>query len=92
MRTIELRVNIADETECPNTSVELVACKLRKQENRQITRQICTDDRQYVGRDGQQWTTLEKLRQSGFKNRIEAVDDELYKIITDPSFGMAREL
>ncbi len=52
--------------------------------------QICTDDRQYVGRDGQQWTTLEKLRQSGFKNRIEAVDDELYKIITDPSFGIGQ--
>jgi len=35
-RTIGLRVNIADETECPNTSVELVVCKLKKQEDHQI--------------------------------------------------------
>ena len=51
---------------------------------------ICTDDRQYVGRAGQQWTTLEKMRRLGFKNRIEPVDDDLHKIITNPSFGIGQ--
>jgi Metallo-beta-lactamase superfamily len=32
---------------------------------------ICLDERQYVGWDGQQWTTLAKLRAAGHRGRIE---------------------
>ena len=32
---------------------------------------ICADERQYVGWDGQQWTTLAELRAAGHRGRIE---------------------
>ena len=32
---------------------------------------ICLDERQYVGWDGQQWTTLDELRSAGHRGRIE---------------------
>ena len=32
---------------------------------------ICLDERQYVGWDGQQWTTLAELRSAGHRERIE---------------------
>jgi len=32
---------------------------------------ICLDERQYVGWDGQQWTTLAELRAVGHRGRIE---------------------
>jgi hypothetical protein len=32
---------------------------------------ICEDERQYVGWDGQRWTTLEELRAAGHRGRVE---------------------
>src|SRR3954454_10387123 len=32
---------------------------------------ICLDERQYVGWDGQQWTTLAELRASGRRGRLD---------------------
>ena len=34
---------------------------------------ICEDKRQYVGYNGQQWTTLAKMRADGFRNVIRDV-------------------
>ncbi|MDA4128941.1 MAG: hypothetical protein OK422_05765 [Thaumarchaeota archaeon] len=51
---------------------------------------ICTNDRQYVARSGQQWTTLEKMKRRGFKNRITRVESGLHQIITKPSFGIGQ--
>lgn len=47
---------------------------------------ICTDDRQYVGWEGQQWTTLPDL-QRGHELRFE-VDVDLLGIDVDPSFAI----
>jgi len=50
---------------------------------------ICEDERQYIGHDGQQWTTLTKLKQT-HHNRIEKVEEGLYGIGTEPSFAIAQ--
>jgi hypothetical protein len=48
---------------------------------------ICADPRQYIGFDGQRWTTLEELR-LGYHNRIEAEEPGLYSIHTEPAFAI----
>jgi Metallo-beta-lactamase superfamily len=49
---------------------------------------ICEDERQYVGWSGQQWTTLEELRQ---KHRAQIRDDHgLLGIGTEPSFAIGQ--
>lgn len=35
---------------------------------------ICQDERQYVGWDGQQWTTLEGMWKGDYKNTIREVE------------------
>jgi hypothetical protein len=50
---------------------------------------ICEDERQYVGWQGQQWTTLEELRTDGYRNEIRD-DFGLAGIGTEPSFGIGQ--
>ncbi len=48
---------------------------------------VCEDERQYVGRDGQRWTTLDALRAT-HRNRIEPEADGLLGIGTEPAFAI----
>jgi hypothetical protein len=48
---------------------------------------VCEDERQYVGRGGQRWTTLEALRRD-HRNRIEPEADGLLGIGTEPAFAI----
>lgn len=48
---------------------------------------ICEDERQYIGHNGQQWTTLETLRES-HHNRIETIEKNLVGIGSEPSFAI----
>ena len=48
---------------------------------------ICRDARQYVGPDGQQWTTLRQL-QLTHRNRIQEEEPGLYSIVTEPTFAI----
>jgi glyoxylase-like metal-dependent hydrolase (beta-lactamase superfamily II) len=50
---------------------------------------ICEDERQYVGWDGQQWTTLESV-QKNYHNVIKAVEQNLTGIGTHPSFAIGQ--
>ena len=50
---------------------------------------ICTDDRQFVGWEGQAWTTLEKLR-SAHRLRFEDEDDGVTGIGIEPHFGIGQ--
>jgi hypothetical protein len=50
---------------------------------------ICEDDRQYVGWDGQRWTTLTELR-DGHSNRIEQEGPDVWGIGTTPSFAIGQ--
>lgn len=52
---------------------------------------ICEDERQYVHRDGQSWTTLENMQNSGnYSNTIINEEDGLTSITTSPSFAIGQ--
>src|SRR5690606_8475781 len=50
---------------------------------------VCEDERQYVGHDGQQWTTLETLRAT-HRNRVEPEAEGLLGIGTEPGFAIGQ--
>src|SRR5438067_932027 len=49
---------------------------------------ICEDERQYIGHDGQQWTTMEKLHAS-HRNRI-ASEESVIAVHTEPHFAIGQ--
>ena len=53
---------------------------------------ICDDERQYIGWDGQQWTTLKEMEAAGYQNRIREVVNEagLWSIDTRPRFAIGQ--
>ena len=53
---------------------------------------ICNDERQYVGWEGQQWSTLADMQAAGYKNRFREVDSEpgLWSIDTRPRFAIGQ--
>jgi hypothetical protein len=50
---------------------------------------ICSEERQYIGWQGQQWTTLERL-QVAHRNRIEPEGPGVTGIGTDPKFAIGQ--
>lgn len=50
---------------------------------------ICEDERQYIGKDGQRWTTLAEMQKS-YQNRIEEVDPRIIGIGTMPGFAIGQ--
>jgi hypothetical protein len=50
---------------------------------------VCEDFRQFIGLDGQQWTTLEEL-QRGHSNRWEELPGGLVSIHTEPKFAIGQ--
>lgn len=50
---------------------------------------ICADDRQYTRPTGQEWTTLEELRQ-GHQNEIRPLEPNLTGIATTPQFAIGQ--
>ncbi len=48
---------------------------------------ICGDARQFIGLDGQQWTTLAQL-QLKHRNHIRPEEPRLYSIVTEPAFAI----
>lgn len=51
---------------------------------------ICEDFRQYVGFDGQQWTTASNLAGGDLRNRIEEIDPGVFSIHTEPKFAIGQ--
>lgn len=51
---------------------------------------ICEDERQHVGEQGQQWTTLETLR-GGRRNVLRALEPGLTSIRSEPGFAIAQQ-
>lgn len=50
---------------------------------------ICEDERQYIGHNGQQWTTLDALRQT-HKNSLRTHERNLTGIGTEPRFAISQ--
>lgn len=51
---------------------------------------ICEDERQYVGWQGQQWTTMEQMTAGGHRNDFEELEPGLTAIWTEPKFGIGQ--
>jgi glyoxylase-like metal-dependent hydrolase (beta-lactamase superfamily II) len=51
---------------------------------------ICEDERQYVGWQGQQWTTLDELRAEGRQNDVREEEPGLLSIGTQPTFAIGQ--
>jgi hypothetical protein len=51
---------------------------------------ICEDERQYIGHQGQRWTTLDELRRD-HRNTIELIDPGLTGIATEPRFAIGQQ-
>jgi hypothetical protein len=51
---------------------------------------VCDDERQYVGRNGQRWTTMDKLRVGGRRSLVAEVEPGLTTIDTAPSFAIGQ--
>lgn len=51
---------------------------------------ICDDERQYIGHDGQRWTTLAELRR-GRANAFREIEAGLTGIGTEPSFAIGQQ-
>ncbi len=51
---------------------------------------ICEDERQYIGPDGQRWTTREAMR-GHYQNHIRAEEPGLYSIHTEPHFAIGQQ-
>src|SRR5690242_15725712 len=51
---------------------------------------ICRDQRQYVGFNGQQWTTLAQMLADGFHNVLKEEEPGLIGIGTQPSFAIGQ--
>ena len=51
---------------------------------------ICEDERQYVGWDGQQWTTLDDLLAEDRHNTVEELEPGLLQIVTRPPLAIGQ--
>jgi hypothetical protein len=51
---------------------------------------ICEDERQYVGWNGQQWTTLDELRGEGRRNVLEELEPGLLQLATRPPIAIGQ--
>jgi hypothetical protein len=52
---------------------------------------VCEDERQYVGPNGQRWTTTGSLREGGRRNVFEEIEPGLTTINTRPSFAIGQQ-
>ncbi|CAF1106992.1 unnamed protein product [Rotaria sordida] len=50
---------------------------------------VCEDERQFVGFNGQEWTTREEML-TKYKNIIKCEEPGLYSITTEPRFGIGQ--
>ncbi len=51
---------------------------------------ICEDERQYIGLDGQQWTTMAEMQAAGYRNEVREEEPGLTGISTTPRFAIGQ--
>lgn len=52
---------------------------------------ICADERQWVPREGQLWTTLEQLAADGMRSQTEFLEEGLIAVGATPRFGIGQQ-
>jgi hypothetical protein len=55
------------------------------------TCRICADERQWVPGDGQVWTSLRELRESGRRVKIAELEPDLYGVTVEPSVAIGQQ-
>jgi hypothetical protein len=75
----------------PNYICATCGCQYAESESEPEACKICSDDRQFVGFGGQQWTTLEAVR-AGHQNRVEEMESGLTRFGTDPTFAIGQHM
>ena len=53
---------------------------------------ICEDERQYVGRGGQAWTTLGEMRAEGRRNVFHEIDPGVWSVHTTPRYAIGQRI
>jgi hypothetical protein len=51
---------------------------------------ICEDERQYIGLNGQRWTTMAQMKDAGFKNEVKEKEPGLLGIGIVPVFSIGQ--
>jgi hypothetical protein len=51
---------------------------------------ICSDERQYIGPNGQRWTTLAQMRQQGYQSKYVEHEPGLIGVGATPSFAIGQ--
>lgn len=51
---------------------------------------ICNDQRQYIGPNGQQWTTLAEMKAKSFHNELKQYEPHIMGISTQPKFAIGQ--
>lgn len=85
----KLAGTIESETTMPNFICTTCGTQFGETDQSPAECKICTDERQYVGWSGQQWTTLDGLRQS-HRNVVRLEELGLYGIGMEPSFAIGQ--
>jgi hypothetical protein len=52
---------------------------------------ICADERQWVPAEGQEWTTLEALAQSGRRVHVTDLEPDLFGVAVEPKVGIGQQ-
>ena len=52
---------------------------------------ICSDERQWVPRTGQKWTTAEELRAAGIRVELREIEPGLIAVTSDPEVGIGQQ-
>ncbi len=73
------------------TAYICVTCGVQQPDSQDLPQHcaICEDERQYVGRDGQRWTTLEEMR-GPHRNVLAELEPGLTRLVTEPDFAIGQ--
>jgi hypothetical protein len=52
---------------------------------------ICSDERQWVPADGQEWATLEELSRAGRRVQMSELEPDLFGITVEPKVGIGQQ-
>jgi hypothetical protein len=52
---------------------------------------ICSDDRQWVPAEGQQWTTLEELASAGHRTALRELEPDMFGLTVEPAVGIGQQ-
>jgi hypothetical protein len=77
-------------SEQPGSVIQCATCGVEHTEA-VGTCKICADERQWVPGDGQVWTSLRELRESGRRVKLAELEPDLYGVTVEPSVAIGQQ-